>query len=105
MVNKQPNMDRHVKDDGKRLAEVKGDIELCNVVFSYPSRPDAIIFKDFSLKIPSGRSVAIVGSSGSGKSTIVSLIERFYDPLSGMKPSSYLSLSLVCAFFPCVRNK
>lgn len=83
MVNKQPNMDRHVKDDGKRLAEVKGDIELCNVVFSYPSRPDAIIFRDFSLKIPSGRSVAIVGSSGSGKSTVVSLIERFYDPLSG----------------------
>ena len=83
MVRKQPNMDRHVMDDGKRLSEVKGDIELCNIVFSYPSRPDAIIFRDFSLKISSGRSVAIVGSSGSGKSTVVSLIERFYDPISG----------------------
>ncbi|MCO5550177.1 hypothetical protein L7F22_003659 [Adiantum nelumboides] len=83
MVSKQPNMDRHVMEDGKRLAEVRGDIELCNVVFSYPSRPDAIIFRNFSLKIPSGRSVAIVGSSGSGKSTVVSLIERFYDPTSG----------------------
>ncbi|KAH7435715.1 hypothetical protein KP509_06G076400 [Ceratopteris richardii] len=83
MINKESHMDRHEKNDGKRLAEVKGDIELCNVVFSYPSRPEAIIFQDFSLKIPSGRSVAIVGSSGSGKSTVVSLIERFYDPISG----------------------
>lgn len=82
MVGKQPKMDRHI-DDGKKLSEVKGNIELRHIVFSYPSRPEAVIFRDFSLRIPSGKTVAIVGSSGSGKSTVVSLIERFYDPVSG----------------------
>jgi ATP-binding cassette subfamily B (MDR/TAP) protein 1 len=67
----------------KSPSEVVGKVELRGVGFSYPSRLDIPIFEDFSLVIPPGRSVAIVGSSGSGKSTIVSLIERFYDPTAG----------------------
>lgn len=82
MVNKPTRMDRHL-DDGVQLSEVKGDIELQNVDFSYPSRPDVKIFNNFSLTIPSGRTVALVGGSGSGKSTVVSLVERFYDPQQG----------------------
>lgn len=82
MVSKPTKMDRHLAD-GVELSEVKGDIELQNVVFSYPSRPDVIIFNNFSLSIPSGRTVALVGGSGSGKSTVVSLVERFYDPQEG----------------------
>ncbi|KAK9268557.1 hypothetical protein L1049_000311 [Liquidambar formosana] len=62
---------------------VKGHIELKNVFFSYPTRPDQLIFKGMSLKIEAGRTVALVGQSGSGKSTIIALIERFYDPIKG----------------------
>ncbi|KAK9330669.1 P-loop containing nucleoside triphosphate hydrolase protein [Lipomyces starkeyi] len=70
-------------EEGERLADVKGDIELRNVRFIYPSRPNVTVLRDFSLKIPAGKTVALVGASGSGKSTIVGLIERFYNPLSG----------------------
>ncbi|XP_009415585.2 ABC transporter B family member 19 [Musa acuminata AAA Group] len=72
------------QSDGKCLAEVHGNIEFKDVTFSYPSRPDVIIFRDFSLFIPAGKTVAVVGGSGSGKSTVVALIERFYDPNQGL---------------------
>ncbi|KAE9613285.1 hypothetical protein Lal_00027305 [Lupinus albus] len=70
-------------DDGEELKTVEGTIELKRIQFSYPSRPDVIIFKDFSLGVPSGKSIALVGQSGSGKSSVISLILRFYDPNSG----------------------
>ncbi|WCJ20782.1 ABC transporter B family member 19 [Euphorbia peplus] len=69
--------------DGKCLPEVNGNIEFKDVTFSYPSRPDVMIFRDFSIFFPAGKTVAVVGGSGSGKSTVVSLIERFYDPNQG----------------------
>ncbi|KAL0461635.1 UNVERIFIED_CONTAM: ABC transporter B family member 19 [Sesamum latifolium] len=69
--------------DGKCLSEVNGNIEFKNVTFSYPSRPDIVIFRDFSIFFPAGKTIAVVGGSGSGKSTVVSLIERFYDPNQG----------------------
>ncbi|MCH91710.1 ABC transporter B family member 19-like, partial [Trifolium medium] len=69
--------------DGKCLAEVNGNIEFKDVSFSYPSRPDVMIFRNFSIFFPAGKTVAVVGGSGSGKSTVVSLIERFYDPNDG----------------------
>ena len=58
-------------------------MELSNVVFSYPSRPDNKVLRGLNLKIPAGSTVALVGSSGCGKSTIVSLVERLYDPQVG----------------------
>ncbi|KAF6159984.1 hypothetical protein GIB67_033068 [Kingdonia uniflora] len=70
--------------DGKCWADVNGNIEFKDVTFSYPSRPDVIIFRDFSIFFPAGKTVAVVGGSGSGKSTVVSLIERFYDPNQGL---------------------
>lgn len=70
-------------DAGEELKTVEGTIELKRIHFSYPSRPDVIIFKDFNLRVPSGKSVALVGQSGSGKSSVISLILRFYDPISG----------------------
>eukprot|EP01099_Mayorella_cantabrigiensis_P008098 TRINITY_DN7455_c0_g1_i1.p1 TRINITY_DN7455_c0_g1~~TRINITY_DN7455_c0_g1_i1.p1 ORF type:complete len:461 (+),score=75.23 TRINITY_DN7455_c0_g1_i1:79-1461(+) len=58
-------------------------IEVKNLTFCYPTRPDAKVLKKISFTVEPGTTVALVGSSGSGKSTIVSLIERFYDPISG----------------------
>lgn len=69
-------------NNGKK--PIKGLIELKNVFFSYPSRPNQMIFKGLSLKIEAGRTVALVGQSGSGKSTVIGLIERFYDPMQGI---------------------
>lgn len=74
---------RIIGDTGEELKNVEGNIELRDVAFSYPSRPDVSIFKDFDLKVHSGKSVALVGQSGSGKSTVLSLILRFYDPTAG----------------------
>ncbi|CAN1127328.1 ABC transporter B family member 13 [Linum perenne] len=69
---------------GSRVVEhVKGDIELRKVSFRYPARPEVTIFDKLSLKVSAGKSLAVVGHSGSGKSTIISLILRFYDPFSG----------------------
>lgn len=68
---------------GRKLDKLEGHIQFNNVTFSYPSRPDVTIFNMFCLDIPSGKIVALVGGSGSGKSTVISLIERFYEPLSG----------------------
>lgn len=69
--------------DGMTLEVVSGNIDFSNVSFKYPLRPDVQIFSDFTLRIPSGKTVALVGESGSGKSTIIALLERFYDPDSG----------------------
>ncbi|KAJ1273096.1 hypothetical protein BS78_06G254100 [Paspalum vaginatum] len=82
VIRQKPSIVNDYKD-GKWLAEVHGNIEFKEVTFSYPSRPDVIIFRDFSLFFPAGKTVAVVGGSGSGKSTVVALIERFYDPNEG----------------------
>lgn len=65
------------------MDDIQGDIELRDVYFAYPTRPDEPILSGFSLSIQKGKTSALVGHSGSGKSTIISLIERFYDPQSG----------------------
>ncbi|KAF6767911.1 hypothetical protein AHF37_07128 [Paragonimus kellicotti] len=53
------------------------------VQFAYPSRPQTFVLNELNMTIPAGKVVALVGQSGAGKSTVVSLIERFYDPSSG----------------------
>lgn len=65
---------------------IEGHIELKNVFFSYPARPDQKILKGLCLKIEAGKRLALVGQSGSGKSTIIRLVERFYDPAKGHVP-------------------
>ncbi len=75
--------------DAKTQAEplhLKGDIEYKNIRFAYPSRKDITIFEDLSFNVRQGGKVALVGQSGSGKSTIVSLLLRFYE-LDGGKIS------------------
>lgn len=61
----------------------QGEIRFENVTFIYPTRPDQVVLKNFNLVLKPGQTVALVGSSGSGKSTVASLLERFYEPTSG----------------------
>ncbi|RSM18199.1 hypothetical protein CDV31_002924 [Fusarium ambrosium] len=70
-------------ESGERPNEVQGTIEIHGIRFHYPSRPDVTVLDDFTLKIPPGKVTALVGTSGSGKSTIIGLLERWYDPIQG----------------------
>ncbi|KAH7536918.1 hypothetical protein FEM48_Zijuj03G0037300 [Ziziphus jujuba var. spinosa] len=70
-------------DSGTTMESVMGDIEFFHVSFNYPTRPDVQIFRDLCLAIHSGKTVALVGESGTGKSTVISLLQRFYEPNSG----------------------
>ncbi|PIN20098.1 Multidrug/pheromone exporter, ABC superfamily [Handroanthus impetiginosus] len=81
-INRTPEIDPF-DTRGKILSDISGDIELRDVYFSYPARPTEEIFTGFSLFIPHGTTAALVGQSGSGKSTVISLVERFYDPHRG----------------------
>ncbi|XP_041737816.1 ATP-binding cassette sub-family B member 10, mitochondrial-like [Coregonus clupeaformis] len=67
-----------------RPEQLKGNLEFQNVSFAYPTHKDAPIFQDLSLSVPAGSVMAVVGPSRSGKSTLVSLLLRLYDPDSGV---------------------
>ena len=82
VIKRVPKIDSDSME-GEILEHVLGNVEFKNVDFAYPSRPESIIFKDFCLEIPAGKAVALVGGSGSGKSTVISLLQRFYDALAG----------------------
>ncbi|SPO31643.1 probable Leptomycin B resistance protein pmd1 [Ustilago trichophora] len=69
--------------NGLRPHTCHGKLEFKDIDFSYPARPDVPVLDNFTLEIPAGKVTALVGASGSGKSTIVSLVERFYDPDGG----------------------
>jgi len=81
-IYRTPEIDAHDKS-GLVLENFMGNVELRDVHFSYPTRPEQSIFSGFSITIRTGTTMALVGESGSGKSTVISLVERFYDPQSG----------------------
>ncbi|KAK7259123.1 hypothetical protein RIF29_24721 [Crotalaria pallida] len=81
-IERRPDIDSY-DPNGKTMEDIRGEVELKDVYFSYPARPEELIFDGFSLHIPSGTTAALVGQSGSGKSTVISLIQRFYDPQAG----------------------
>lgn len=70
-------------DDGIKLDIVEGTIELRDIKHIYPSRPEVTVMDGVSLIVPAGKQTALVGASGSGKSTIIGLVERFYSPVGG----------------------
>ncbi|CAF3489535.1 unnamed protein product [Rotaria sp. Silwood1] len=68
---------------GQELVDFHGEIKFDQVKFIYPTRPTSIVLNQFQLNIKPGQRVALVGTSGSGKSTTIQLLERFYDVTSG----------------------
>jgi ATP-binding cassette, subfamily B, bacterial len=60
-----------------------GALAIQHLTFAYPSRPDTLVFEDFNLEVHPGEKIALVGSSGAGKTTVFQLLQRFYDPLLG----------------------
>ncbi|KAF3906662.1 hypothetical protein ABW20_dc0109793 [Dactylellina cionopaga] len=73
----------HSLTKGKKVESAKGTITFEDVVFSYPTRPAVAIFDGLNFSIPAGSNVSIVGPSGGGKSTVSSLLLRFYSPTAG----------------------
>jgi ATP-binding cassette, subfamily B (MDR/TAP), member 1 len=73
-----------VNQDGRTLSSVQGNIEFRNVYFSYLSRPEIPILSGFYLTVPARKTVALVGRNGSGKSSIIPVMEHFYDPTLGI---------------------
>ncbi|GAA6011919.1 hypothetical protein JCM10207_003429 [Rhodosporidiobolus poonsookiae] len=81
-IDRTPSIDSSSKA-GLKPKHVEGLIELEDVQFIYPSRPSVRVFHGFTASFPPGKMTALVGASGSGKSTIIGLLERFYEPVDG----------------------
>lgn len=81
-INRVPEINTD-NSEGLILNKFRGEIEFKSVCFVYPSRAEMAVLKEFNLLIPAGKTVALVGSSGNGKSTAIALVQRFYDATQG----------------------
>ncbi|XP_053464841.1 phosphatidylcholine translocator ABCB4 isoform X2 [Nycticebus coucang] len=82
LFERQPLIDSY-SEEGLRPGKFEGNVTFNEVVFNYPTRPNVPVLQGLSLEVKKGQTLALVGSSGCGKSTVVQLLERFYDPLAG----------------------
>ncbi|KAF9013235.1 P-loop containing nucleoside triphosphate hydrolase protein [Cyathus striatus] len=82
-IDRVPDIDS-ANPGGLKPEKVEGKITLEGIQFSYPSRPNVQVVKGIDLSFEAGKTAALVGASGSGKSTVISLVERFYDPTTGV---------------------
>uniref|UniRef100_A0A0R3TI88 ABC transporter domain-containing protein n=1 Tax=Rodentolepis nana TaxID=102285 RepID=A0A0R3TI88_RODNA len=82
-IDRIPPIDKQPSEDKIRLSALKCEIVFEKVSFYYPTRPDVLVLDNFSWHIKPGNDLALVGASGSGKSTIIQLLQRQYDPTSG----------------------
>uniref|UniRef100_A0A8C0FLU4 ABC-type xenobiotic transporter n=1 Tax=Bubo bubo TaxID=30461 RepID=A0A8C0FLU4_BUBBB len=82
LFERVPSIDSY-SEEGEKPETFGGSITVKDVAFNYPNRPEVKILQGLNLKVEKGQTLALVGSSGCGKSTVVQLLERFYDPLSG----------------------
>ncbi|CAF1120356.1 unnamed protein product [Adineta steineri] len=82
LFDRIPTIDNE-SNKGKELNNFRGETEFNQVKFIYPSRPTVLVLNKLQLSIKSGQRIALVGASGCGKSTIVQLLERFYDVTHG----------------------
>ncbi|XP_068529975.1 ATP-dependent translocase ABCB1-like isoform X1 [Anas acuta] len=82
LFEREPLIDSY-SEEGEKPETFGGNTTIKDVKFNYPTRPEVKILQGLNLKVEKGQTLALVGSSGCGKSTVVQLLERFYDPLSG----------------------
>nr|XP_020023497.1 multidrug resistance protein 1 isoform X4 [Castor canadensis] len=82
LIEKIPEIDSY-STEGLTPNMLEGNVTFSGVMFNYPTRPDIPVLQGLSLQVKKGQTLALVGSSGCGKSTVVQLLERFYDPLAG----------------------
>ncbi|XP_044945695.1 phosphatidylcholine translocator ABCB4 isoform X2 [Mustela putorius furo] len=82
LLERRPLIDSY-SEEGLRPDTFEGNVTFNEVVFNYPTRPDIPVLQGLSLEVKKGQTLALVGSSGCGKSTVVQLLERFYDPVAG----------------------
>jgi ATP-binding cassette subfamily B (MDR/TAP) protein 1 len=82
-MNRPTEIDGTLEDSGSLASDCSGSIEFRNVSFAYASRPDNFVLQDISFTCPAGQQTAIVGLSGSGKSTVAALIARLYNSSEG----------------------
>lgn len=82
-VLEEPEEDLNQEASQSQLGGFKGEVELKNIDFHYPSRPDVQVINNLSFAAKPGEQIALVGPSGAGKSTLVSLLLQFYLPVKG----------------------
>ncbi|KAM6202297.1 ATP-dependent translocase ABCB1 [Rhynchocyon petersi] len=82
ILEKIPLIDSY-STEGLMPNKLEGNVTFDEVVFNYPTRPDIPVLQGLSLQVKKGQTLALVGSSGCGKSTVVQLLERFYNPIAG----------------------
>ncbi|CAF4877375.1 unnamed protein product [Rotaria sp. Silwood1] len=82
LFDRNPTVD-NTSTEGQELVDFRGEIKFDQIEFIYPTRPRAVILNKFQLNIKPGQRIALVGTSGCGKSTTIQLLERFYDVTSG----------------------
>ncbi|KFQ63780.1 Multidrug resistance protein 1, partial [Pelecanus crispus] len=82
LFERVPSIDSY-SEEGEKPETFGGSITIKDVAFNYPNRPEVKILQGLNLEVEKGQTLALVGSSGCGKSTVVQLLERFYDPLDG----------------------
>ncbi|XP_045876168.1 phosphatidylcholine translocator ABCB4 isoform X4 [Meles meles] len=82
LLERRPLIDSY-SEEGLRPDTFEGNVTFNEVVFNYPTRPAIPVLQGLSLEVKKGQTLALVGSSGCGKSTVVQLLERFYDPVAG----------------------
>ncbi|CAM9703395.1 unnamed protein product, partial [Scytosiphon promiscuus] len=82
VLDRVPPIDS-ASQEGLKPESVEGEVVFDSVGFSYPARPNDVVYHSLSLDVPVGKTLALVGPSGGGKSTMTKLLLRFYDPTSG----------------------
>ena len=101
LIDRAPPIDNE-SEEGVRLQQVSGEGSFKDVKFSYPSRADVEILEGLNLEFTSGQRVALLGDTGCGKSTIISLLMRYYDPDKVLCCGTLCTVAVCRALLRCV---